>query len=148
MASSSQWERGWDLALVSAQSSASETELAARDVSADDMAALVHAYSSLLYRVAHSILRNRAESEDAVQDVFLRVLQYNRKTQQRRLSEVLDLRAAAKARADAAIRRFLHTLLAPLAVREALQPIPSADAEPREISTAAPMPQPPVSLTN
>ncbi len=35
-----------------------------------DLAALVETYSSLLFRVAHSVLRSRAEAEDVVQDVF------------------------------------------------------------------------------
>lgn len=42
--------------------------------SANDVAALVPAYSALLFRVAHAVLRNPAEAEDAVQDAFLRVL--------------------------------------------------------------------------
>ena len=40
-----------------------------------DLGALVRDYSGLLYRVAVSLLRNSAEAEDVVQDVFLRVLQ-------------------------------------------------------------------------
>lgn len=72
----SHWERGWDVAFVSAEST-SET----------DLTALVAAYSALLFRVAHSILRNRAESEDVVQDVFLRVLQ-----QEKKLPDIRDLR--------------------------------------------------------
>jgi RNA polymerase sigma-70 factor (ECF subfamily) len=40
-----------------------------------DLGALVRDYSGLLYRVALSLLRNAAEAEDVVQDVFLRVLQ-------------------------------------------------------------------------
>jgi RNA polymerase sigma-70 factor, ECF subfamily len=76
MASSSHWERGWDVAFVS-EETASET----------DLTALVATYSALLFRVAHSILRNRAESEDVVQDVFLRVLE-----QERKLPDIRDLR--------------------------------------------------------
>ncbi len=76
MASSSHWERGWDVAFVSAETT-TET----------DVSALVGAYSGLLFRVAHSILRNRAESEDVVQDVFLRVLE-----QQSKLPDIRDLR--------------------------------------------------------
>ncbi len=50
--------------------------LSAEKVSAaPDLAALVHEYSGLLYRVALSILRNPAEAEDVVQDAFIRVLQ-------------------------------------------------------------------------
>ncbi len=76
MASSSHWERGWDVAFVSAETT-SET----------DLTALVQTYSALLFRVAHSILRNRAESEDVVQDVFLRVLEHRSK-----LPAIRDLR--------------------------------------------------------
>jgi RNA polymerase sigma-70 factor (ECF subfamily) len=76
MASSSQWERGWDVAFVS-EETASET----------DLTALVQTYSGLLFRVAHSFLRNRAESEDVVQDAFLRVLEHERK-----LPDIRDLR--------------------------------------------------------
>src|SRR5271156_3216206 len=41
-----------------------------------DLVALVETYSALLFRVAHSVLRSRAEAEDAVQDVFVRVLEH------------------------------------------------------------------------
>ncbi len=43
-----------------------------------DLPALVADYSALLFRVAHSILRNRAEAEDTVQDTFVRVLEHRR----------------------------------------------------------------------
>jgi RNA polymerase sigma-70 factor (ECF subfamily) len=59
---------GWSLALSSMEGSRSEI----------DLASLVEAYSSLLFRVAHSILRSRAEAEDVVQDVFVRVLEHRR----------------------------------------------------------------------
>ena len=52
-----------------------------------DLASLVETYSPLLFRVAHSILRNREEAEDAVQDTFVRVVQHRR-----RLSEIRDTR--------------------------------------------------------
>lgn len=42
--------------------------------SAIDLPALVDGYSMLLFRVAFSVLRNRAEAEDVVQDAFVRVL--------------------------------------------------------------------------
>lgn len=76
MASGSHWERDWDVAFVSAETT-SET----------DLTALVQTHSALLFRVAHSILRNQAESEDVVQDTFLRVLEHKKK-----LPEVRDLR--------------------------------------------------------
>src|SRR3984885_7623023 len=52
-----------------------------------DLAALVETYSSLLFRVAHSVLRSRAEAEDVVQDVFVRVLVHRRS-----LTAVRDMR--------------------------------------------------------
>jgi RNA polymerase sigma-70 factor, ECF subfamily len=60
---------------------------AAENASAEpDLAALVEDYSTLLYRVALSILRNPAEAEDVVQDVFLRVLE--RQPQLNRITEI------------------------------------------------------------
>ena len=44
-----------------------------------DVPALVANYGSLLFRVAHSVLRNPAEAEDAVQDAFVRVLEHRHK---------------------------------------------------------------------
>jgi len=58
-----------------------------RVVEEPDLAELVHNYSSLLYRVALSLLRNPSEAEDVVQDVFLRVLQ-----SQHQLATINDLR--------------------------------------------------------
>lgn len=52
-----------------------------------DVEALVRDYSRLLFRVAHAVLRNPAEAEDAVQDAFLRMLAH-----QDRLPEVNDMR--------------------------------------------------------
>jgi len=61
---------------------------AAERVAAEpDLPALVRDYSALLYRVALSILRNPAEAEDVVQEVFLRVLQ-----RQRELGAIVDMR--------------------------------------------------------
>jgi RNA polymerase sigma-70 factor, ECF subfamily len=39
----------------------------------------VREHARLVYRIAHSVLRNSAEAEDAVQDTFLRLLRYGRK---------------------------------------------------------------------
>src|SRR5271154_5653918 len=44
--------------------------------SAVDLAALVDTYSTLLFRIANSVLRSRTEAEDVVQDVFIRVLEH------------------------------------------------------------------------
>jgi RNA polymerase sigma-70 factor, ECF subfamily len=55
--------------------------------SAVDVAALVDAYSTVLFRVAYSTLRNRTEAEDVVQDVFIRVLEHRLS-----LSRVRDMR--------------------------------------------------------
>jgi RNA polymerase sigma-70 factor (ECF subfamily) len=41
-----------------------------------DLTSMVETYSPLIFRVAHSVLRSRAEAEDVVQDVFVRVLQH------------------------------------------------------------------------
>jgi RNA polymerase sigma-70 factor, ECF subfamily len=41
-----------------------------------DLPALVETYSTLLFRVAYSVLRSRAEAEDVVQDTFIRVLEH------------------------------------------------------------------------
>jgi RNA polymerase sigma-70 factor, ECF subfamily len=57
---------GCSLALSSVESTRSEI----------DLADLVETYSALLFRVAHSVLRSRAEAEDVVQDVFVRVLEH------------------------------------------------------------------------
>ncbi|WP_419804670.1 RNA polymerase sigma factor [Terriglobus sp.] len=43
-----------------------------------DIAALVERHATLLFRVAHSVLRNQHEAEDVVQDTFVRVLQHRR----------------------------------------------------------------------
>lgn len=43
------------------------------------LAVLVATHSATLFRVAHAILRNRAEAEDVVQDTFVRVLQHRSK---------------------------------------------------------------------
>ncbi|MGI4758055.1 MAG: RNA polymerase sigma factor [Janthinobacterium lividum] len=48
---------------------------------------LVLVYSTLLFRVAHAVLRSAPEAEDAVQDAFLRVLAH-----QAKLPEIVDLR--------------------------------------------------------
>jgi RNA polymerase sigma-70 factor, ECF subfamily len=52
-----------------------------------DLAALVDTYSTLLFRIAHSVLRSRTEAEDVVQDVFIRVLEHRLS-----LSTVRDMR--------------------------------------------------------
>ncbi len=57
---------GYSLAVASAQSGRSEV----------DLGSLVETYSALLFRVAFSVVRSRAEAEDVVQDVFVRVLEH------------------------------------------------------------------------
>ncbi len=58
-----------------------------RAVAAPDLPTLVREHSGLLYRVAHSIVRNPAEAEDIVQEVFLRALQ-----KQHQLSSIAEVR--------------------------------------------------------
>jgi RNA polymerase sigma-70 factor (ECF subfamily) len=60
---------------------------AERALAEPDLSALVRDYSGLLYRVALSLLRNPAEAEDVVQDVFVRVLQ-----QKKELSDIIEVR--------------------------------------------------------
>ena len=55
---------GCGLALYSVEGARSEL----------DLTALAEIYSGLLFRVAYSVLRSRAEAEDVVQDVFVRIL--------------------------------------------------------------------------
>lgn len=57
-------------------------------------AALVETYSALLFRVAHSVLRSRAEAEDVVQDVFVRVLKHRGSLHQLRDPRVWLVRIA------------------------------------------------------
>ncbi len=63
-----------------------EVDTAVDDISAA-VTALVHEYSSTLYRVAFSVVRNAAEAEDVVQETFLRVLRHGD-----RLPEIRDAR--------------------------------------------------------
>lgn len=68
---------GYSLALGSMESAWSEV----------DLAALVETYSSLLFRVAHSVLHSPTEAEDVVQDAFVRVLEHRHS-----LPDVRDMR--------------------------------------------------------
>jgi RNA polymerase sigma-70 factor (ECF subfamily) len=52
-----------------------------------DLVALVDVYSTLLFRVAYSVVRSRNEADDVVQDVFLRVLEHRHS-----LATVRDMR--------------------------------------------------------
>ncbi len=71
--------------LIATTEATADRSKAAR--SAEDLPALVAQYTPLLFRVAHSVVRSRAEAEDVVQDVFVRVLQQGGK-----VAEVLDMR--------------------------------------------------------
>jgi len=62
--------------------------VAVDEPAAPDLPGLVREHSPLLYRIALSIVRNPAEAEDVVQDVFLRVLE-----KQNQLSSIVELRA-------------------------------------------------------
>ena len=52
-----------------------ETASEASHVAVFDVAALVAAYSPLLYRIAFSVVRSRADAEDIVQETFVRVIE-------------------------------------------------------------------------
>jgi len=75
---------GFSLALSSMEGSRVEV----------DLATLVETYSSLLFRVVHSVVRNQAEAEDVVQDVFVRVLEHRRSLQEVREMRVWLVRIA------------------------------------------------------
>ena len=59
-----------------------------------DLPALVEAYSMLLFRVAHSVLRSRAEAEDVVQESFIRVIEHQSSLEQVRDRKVWLIRIA------------------------------------------------------
>jgi RNA polymerase sigma-70 factor (ECF subfamily) len=65
----------------------SADKVAAESTAQPDLTVLVRDHSGLLYRVALSILRNPAEAEDVVQDVYVRVLE-----RQHQLATIVDLR--------------------------------------------------------
>ena len=67
------------------------TEIAQTEI---DVTALVETYSRLLFRVVHSVLRNQAEAEDVVQDVFVRVIERRRSLQTIRDMRVWLVRVA------------------------------------------------------
>jgi len=50
--------------------------LSTKQATATDVAALVDAHATTLFRVAYSILRSHAEAEDTVQDTLVRVLEH------------------------------------------------------------------------
>ncbi len=85
-----------------------------------DLAVLVSAYSALLFRVAHSVLRSRTDAEDVVQDTFLRVLENSRSLHQVRDFRVWLIRIAwnlaldrrRRIRPDQMDDAFAHSLLA------------------------------------
>ena len=67
------------------------TEIAQTEI---DVTALEETYSRLLFRVVHSVLRNQAEAEDVVQDVFVRVIERRRSLQTIRDMRVWLVRVA------------------------------------------------------
>ena len=116
----------WHLALASTETAGS----------AIDLTALVETHSALLFRVAHSILRNRAEAEDVVQDTFIRVLEHQHKLSTIRDHRVWLVRIAwnlaldrrRRIRPDQMDDLFAHALVA------ATTPADQALAEARQIT--------------
>jgi RNA polymerase sigma-70 factor, ECF subfamily len=53
--------------------------LALAQAEEDLLEAAVREHSRLVYRIAYSVLRDRADAEDATQETFLRVLRYEKK---------------------------------------------------------------------
>ena len=86
-----------------------------------DLLALVQTHAGTLFRVAHSLLRNRAEAEDTVQDTFVRVLQHRGTLPSIRelrpwlirITWNLALDRRRRARPDQADALFLETLISP-----------------------------------
>jgi RNA polymerase sigma-70 factor (ECF subfamily) len=63
----------------------------AREAAMDDtrdVSSLVREHSTLVFRIAYSVLRNRQDAEDAAQEVFIRVLR-----QEKRLGEIEDVKS-------------------------------------------------------
>ena len=54
----------------------------------DELECVVREHARMVYRIAHSVLRNHHDAEDATQETFVRVLRYRRK-----LAGVKDPRA-------------------------------------------------------
>ncbi len=69
------------------------------------VAALVPVYSRLLFRVAHAVLRSRADAEDVVQETFLRVLRHRGSLREVREMRVWLVRIAWNLALDRARRR-------------------------------------------
>ncbi len=68
---------GWEFERASARCAGAEIEIAA----------LVREFGGTLYRVAYSVLRSESDAEDVVQDVFVKVLE-----QEKKLGEIRDMR--------------------------------------------------------
>ncbi len=58
------------------------------DATGDELETLVREHARLVYKVAHSVLRNHHDAEDVTQDTFTRLLR-----QRKSLAQVRDLRA-------------------------------------------------------
>src|ERR1700726_2487584 len=88
--------------------------------SAIDLPALVDTYSTLLFRIANSVLRSRTEAEDVVQDVFIRVLEHRLSLPTVRDMRVWLIRIAwnlaldrrRRIRPDQMDEAFVHSLVA------------------------------------
>lgn len=108
------------LALVSPSRSAAPEQVQ-QQAQPLDLAALVTAHSALLYRVAYSVLRSRAEAEDVVQDSFVRVLEHSKAAATVREPRVWLVRIAWNLALDRLRRRrtrpgdaeFIESLVAP-----------------------------------
>jgi RNA polymerase sigma-70 factor, ECF subfamily len=107
-----------------------------------DVALLVQTHSRTLFRVAYSVLRNRTDAEDIVQDVFIRVLTHRNSLESVREMRVWLVRIAWNLALDARRRirpeqmdvQFVESLVAEsVAADEALEQSQNIHAAMREI---------------
>lgn len=128
---------GW-LDAQSLDSAAMRPEALGRSVDAPEQAALdveienlVTAHSSLLYRICFSVLRDSGDSEDAVQETFVRVMRHRNELVEIRNTRTWLVRIAFNLALDAK-RRRRHISLADDAT-ELAAALPSRDL-PSDIS--------------
>lgn len=101
--------------------SAMASEAIVVEQQADDLLeAAVREHSRLVYRIAHSVLRNPADAEDATQETFLRALRHGKK-----LAGVRDRKAwLAQIAWRVAVERRRQTIFSAARTEEATDGLP------------------------